>query len=259
MENKGIEASINVAIIKSQDITWDMGFNVTYNKNKITNLALNPDPDYKIGAGDVTGATGTTLKWNAAGYNPGAFYVYKQVYDSKGAPIEGVYADLNHDGIVNDQDRYFDKSPIPKVILGFTTSFSYKKWTLSTVLRGNIGNYIYDNVSSNFGVSRNVLSPSGLINNATPSLYATNFAGNQYLSDYYLHNASFLKMDNAGIAYNFGKISPNSTTTLRLTANVQNVFVISDYKGIDPENILGIDYKLYPRPRTYSLGVNVGF
>lgn len=259
MENKGIEASVNVGIIKTEDMSWDMGFNVTYNKNKVTNLSLNPDPNYKIGAGDITGATGTTLKWNAAGYNPGSFFVYKQVYDAQGAPIEGQYEDLNSDGTVNDQDKYFYKSPQPKVILGFTTSFNYKKWTLSTVLRGNLGNYIYDNVSSNLGVSRNVLSPSGLINNAASSLFDTNFNSNQFLSDYYVHKASFLKMDNAGLAYNFGRISPNRATTLRFTANVQNVFVVSGYKGIDPENALGIDYNLYPRPRTYSLGVNVGF
>ncbi|MBB5648039.1 SusC/RagA family TonB-linked outer membrane protein [Pedobacter cryoconitis] len=259
MENKGIEASINVGIIKTDDVKWDMGFNFTYNKNKVTNLSLNPDPNFKVGAGDITGATGTTLKWNAANYNPGSFFVYKQVYNAQGKPIEGVYADLNNDGIVNDQDRYFDKSPVPKFILGFTTSFSYKKLTLSTVLRGNIGNYIYDNVSSNLGVNRNVLSPSGLINNASSTFFDTNFTNNQYLSDYYIHNASFLKMDNAGLAYNFGRLSPNSKANLRITANVQNVFIISKYKGIDPESTTGIDYNLYPRPRTYSLGLNVGF
>ena len=261
MENKGIEASINVAIIKTDDIQWDMGVNVTYNNNKITNLALNPNPNATIGAGDVTGATGLTLKWHRAGYTPYSFLVYKQVYNQAGAPIEGVYADLNEDGAVNDQDKYFYKSPAPKYVLGFNTAFTYKKWTLSTVLRGNIGNYIYDNVSSNFGVARNVLSPSVLINNASSNIYETNFTGNQYLSDYYVRNASFLKMDNAGLAYNLGRLSPNSNTTLRLTANVQNVFIISTYKGIDPESnpSSGIDNTLYPRPRTYSLGVNVGF
>lgn len=261
MTNKGIEASINVGIIKSADVNWDMGFNFTYNNSKVTNLSLNPSPDYKIGTtdGNITGATGTTLKWNSANYQPGSFYVYKQVYNAQGAPIEGVYADLNHDGVVNDQDRYFYKSPAPKYIMGFTTSFNYKKWTLSTVLRANIGNYIYDNVSSNLAVSRNILSPSGLINNASTSFYDTNFSNNQYLSDYYIKNASFLKMDNAGVAYNFGRISPNSKANLRITANVQNVFVISKYKGIDPESSSGIDYNLYPRPRTYSLGLNVGF
>lgn len=259
MENKGIEASINIGMIKSADINWDLGFNATYNSNKVTNLSLNPSPDFKVGAGDISGATGTTLKWNTVNYSPSAFYVYKQVYDAKGTPLEGVYADLNHDGIVNDKDRYFYKAPVPKYIFGFTTSFNYKKLTLSTVLRANIGNYIYDNVSSNFGVNRNVLSPSGLINNATTSFYDTNFSNNQYLSDYYIHNASFLKMDNAGLAYNFGRLSPNSKANLRISANVQNVFVISKYKGIDPESTSGIDYNLYPRPRTYSLGVNVGF
>ena len=201
MENKGIEASINVGIIKTDDVKWDVGFNFTYNKNRVTNLSLNPDPNFKVGAGDITGATGTTLKWNAANYNPGSFFVYKQVYNAQGAPIEGVYADLSNDGIVNDQDRYFYKSPAPKYMMGFTTSFSYKKLTLSTVLRANIGNYIYDNVSSNLGVNRNVLSPSGLINNASTTFYDTNFSNNQYLSDYYIHNASFLKMDKL-VAYN---------------------------------------------------------
>ncbi|QNK62351.1 SusC/RagA family TonB-linked outer membrane protein [Pedobacter sp. PAMC26386] len=261
MENKGIEVSINVGIIKSADVNWDMGFNFTYNQNKVTNLSLNPSPDFKIGTadGNIAGATATTLKWNSPNYAPGSFYVYKQVYNAQGAPIEGVYADLNNDGVVNDQDRYFYKNPAPKYILGFTTSFNYKKLTLSTVLRANIGNYIYDNVSSNFGVNRNLLSPSGLINNASTTFYDTNFSNNQYLSDYYIHNASFLKMDNAGLAYNFGRLSPNSKANLRITANVQNVFVISKYKGVDPESSTGIDYNLYPRPRTYSLGLNLGF
>ncbi|KIO77572.1 membrane protein [Pedobacter lusitanus] len=259
MENKGIEASINVSLIKSADVNWDMGFNVTYNKNKVTNLSLNPDPDFKVGTTGIDGATGTTIQWNSVNYNPNSFLVYKQVYDAKGAPVEGVYADLNNDGKVNEQDRYFYKSPAPKYIMGFTSSFSYKKWTLSTVLRANLGNYIYDNISSNLAVSRNILSPSGLLNNATTTIFDSNFSNNQFLSDYYIHNASFLKMDNAGLAYNFGRLSPNSKTTLRITANVQNVFVISDYKGLDPEISTGIDYKLYPRPRTYSLGLNVGF
>jgi len=262
MQNKGIEASINVGIIKSEDLNWDAGFNVTYNKNEVTNLSLNPDPNFKVGKDGgvgITGATGTTLQWNSPGYNPDSYLVYKQVYDANGAPLQGVYVDTNNDGVVNEQDRYFYKSPAPKVLMGFTTSLSYKKWTLSTVLRANLGNYIYDNISSNFGVSRNLLSPSGLINNATNSFFETNFNNNEFLSDFYIRNASFLKMDNAGLAYNFGRLSPNRTTTLRITANVQNVFVVSDYKGLDPEISSGIDFKVYPRPRTYSLGVNVGF
>lgn len=261
MTNKGIEASVNVGIIKSADVNWDLGFNVTYNNNKITNLSLNAtsSENFLVGARDITGATGTTLEWHQAGFSPFSYYVYQQLYDNQGKPIEGSFADLNKDGVINDKDRYIDHSAAPKYILGFTTSFNYKKWTLSTVLRGNLGNYIYDNVSSNLGIASNVLSPSGLINNAPASINESGFKSNQFLSDYYVHKASFLKMDNIGLAYNLGRLSPNANTTMRITANVQNVFTVSSYKGVDPENSTGIDYQLYPRPRTYSLGLNVGF
>ncbi|WP_158797097.1 SusC/RagA family TonB-linked outer membrane protein [Pedobacter sp. L105] len=261
MTNKGVEASINVGIIKSADVNWDLGFNATYNQSKITNLSLNTNQiqNYMVGGANVTGATGTTLEWNEAGYAPNSFYVYKQLYNSAGKPIEGSYADLNHDGVVNSEDRYMDHSAAPKFIMGFTSSFNYKKWTLSTVLRGSLGSYIYDNISSNLGVAHNILTPSGLLNNAPATIYDSGFTSNQFLSDYYVHKANWVKMDNAGLAYNVGRLSPNSTTTMRITANVQNVFVISGYKGVDPENSTGIDYTLYPRPRTYSLGVNVGF
>jgi iron complex outermembrane receptor protein len=193
---------------------------------------------------------------------PGSFFVYKQVYNADGKPLEGVYQDLNGDGAVNDADQYFYKSPDPVITLGFNTSFTYKRWTASTVLRANFGNYIYDNISSNFGIRNNVLSTQGILNNSTSDLYNTNFSGAsgvQYLSDYYIRNASFLKMDNAGLSYNVGKLSKTGTASMRISANCQNVFVVSKYKGIDPESVSGIDYNLYPRPRTYTLGLNVGF
>ncbi|RZK92793.1 MAG: SusC/RagA family TonB-linked outer membrane protein [Pedobacter sp.] len=259
MEVKGIEASLNFVAIQKENVTWDFGFNMAYNKRKITNLTLNPDPGSKVGAGDITGGTGVTLKYNSVNQVPGAFFVYKQVYNASGAPIEGVYADLNNDGIINTSDQYFFKSPDPNFTFGFNTSFTYKKWTASTVLRANIGNYIYDNVSSNFGIKNNVLSTQGILNNSGVDIYNTGFQTNQFLSDYYIRNASFLKMDNVGLSYNIGKLSPNGNTTMRISANCQNVFVVSKYKGIDPELVSGIDYNLYPRPRTFTLGLNVGF
>ena len=130
---------------------------------------------------------------------------------------------------------------------------------MSTVLRASVGNYVYDNVSSNLGVRSNILSPSGLVNNANPDVLFTNFSGNQYLSDYYLKNASFLKMDNLSLGFNAGNILRNGTANLRVSANVQNVFVVTNYDGVDPELSNGIDYNLYPRPRIFSLGLNVGF
>ncbi len=261
MEVKGIEASVNFAAIQSENLTWDFGFNIAYNKRKVTNLTLNPDPASKIGAvnGNVAGGTGTTLRYNAVNQMPGAFFVYQQVYDANGLPLEGVYADRNEDGVINTDDQYFYQSPDPRLTLGFNTAVNYKKWSLSTVLRANFGNYVYDNISSNFGVRSNILSPSRIINNTGADFLNTGFTQVQYLSDYYIKNASFLKMDNVGLSYNFGKLSENRNTTLRISANVQNVFVISDYNGIDPELPTGIDYNLYPRPRTYTLGLNVGF
>jgi len=259
MDVRGAEASLNFVAIQNDKVTWDFGFNAAYNKRKITNLTLNPDPGSKVSAGDITGGSGVTLKYHAVNQVPGAFFVYKQVYNAAGTPIEGVYADLNGDGVINTSDQYFFKSPDPNFTFGFNTSFTYKKWTASTVLRANIGNYIYDNVSSNLGIKNNVLSTQGILNNSGIDLYNTGFQTSQYLSDYYIKNASFLKMDNVGLSYNVGKLSPTGNTTMRISANCQNVFVVSKYKGIDPESISGIDYNLYPRPRTFTLGLNVGF
>jgi iron complex outermembrane receptor protein len=232
---------------------------MAYNKRLVTNLTVNPDPNFKVDAGTITGGTGINIKYNTPNQIPGTFYVYQQVYNESGVPLEGVYADLNGDGVINTSDQYYYKSPEPQFLFGFTTSVNYKKWTLSTVLRASLGNYVYDNVSSNLGVRSNILSPSGLVNNANPDVLFTNFTTNQFLSDYYIKNASFLKMDNLGLTFNAGKLSRNGNANLRLSANVQNVFVVTNYNGIDPELNTGIDYNLYPRPRVYSVGVNVGF
>jgi TonB-linked SusC/RagA family outer membrane protein len=263
MDVRGVEGSINFAAITGTDVTWDFGFNVAYNRRKVTNLTLNPDPGSKVGAGNITGGTGITLKYNAVNQIPGAYFVYQQVYDGNGIPLEGVYVDRNNDGIVNTSDQYFYKAPDPNITFGFNTTFSYKKWSVNTVLRANLGNYVYDNVSSNFGIKTNILSSAGVINNSNSDFLFTNFGRNQFLSDYFIKNASFLKMDNVGIAYNVGKLSANRNTTLRISANCQNVFTVTKYKGLDPEltagTTPGIDYNLYPRPRTYTLGLNVGF
>ena len=259
MEVRGIEGSINFGLLKTEDKSWDIGFNVAYNKRKVTNLTLNPDPGSKIGAGDIAGGVGTTLKYNSVNQIPGSFFVYKQVYNAAGSPLEGVFEDLNGDGIINTSDQYFYKSGDPMVTFGFNTEFNYKKWSFSTVLRANLGNYAYDNVSSNFGIKTNILSPSGIINNTSRDFLNTGFQTNQYLSDYYVKNASFLRMDNIGASYNVGKLTKNNNTTLRISANCQNVFVVSKFNGLDPELSNGIDYNLYPRPRTYTLGLNLGF
>ncbi|MFB6456504.1 SusC/RagA family TonB-linked outer membrane protein [Chitinophaga sp. Hz27] len=259
IENKGIELNIGATPIQKGKLTWDVNFNLTYNNNKITNLTAVTDSSF-VGnlTGGITGGTGQTIQIHSVGYNTFSYYVYKQVYDANGKPIEGVYEDLNHDGVINEKDMYRYKSPAAKVFLGFSTSVAYDRWTLSTSLRASFGNYVYNNVASNFGVRRNILNPLGLLNNSTTDIYKTNFFNNQYQSDYYIQNASFLRMDNLSLGYNFGALFRN-TAHLRLNATVQNVFTITKYKGLDPEVNGGIDYNLYPRSRVFTLGANLEF
>lgn len=259
MENKGIELAINAKAVDTQDFSLDLGFNFTYNKSKVTNLTDVANPDYMVETGGISGSTGNNIQAHVIDRAPNSFRVHKQVYNEQGLPIEGVYVDLNNDGIINDNDRYFYKSPVPDYMLGFTTQARYKKWSFSTVLRANLGNYIYDNISSNFGSQYNVLDPNGLINNAPVSFLDTKFVQKQYTSDYYIHNASFLKMDNISLSYAAGSIFPDSKGQLTISANVQNVFTITNYKGVDPEIANGIDNRFYPRPRTFVLGLNLGF
>lgn len=259
IENKGIEFTVNGTPVKTKRFSWDAGFNVTYNNNKITNLTAVSDPEFAGNqTGGITGGTGQSIQIHSVNYNTFSYYVYKQVYDADGKPLEGVYADLNADGVINQKDQYRYKSPFPKVMLGFNTQLNYLKWSLSTILRANLGNYNYNNVASNFGVKRNILNPNNILGNSTTDIFNTNFFNNQYQSDYYVQNASFLRMDNVGIGYNAGRVFGNKMN-LRINATCQNVFVVTKYKGLDPEINGGIDYNLYPRPRTFVLGLNLDF
>lgn len=259
MENKGVEFSVNGAAIRKDDLNLDLGFNFTYNHSKVTNLTAVDDPNYLVEQGGISGSTGNNIQAHVVNRMPYSYRVYRQVYGEDGSPLEGIYEDLNGDGIINDNDRYFYKSPLPTYFLGFTAQLNYKKWTLNTVLRSNIGNYVYDNVSSNFASRYNVLDPNGPINNAPTSFLGAQFAQKQYNSDYYVHNASFLKMDNLSVSYAAGSILKNVAGRLTISASLQNVFTVSNYKGIDPEISGGIDNRFYPRPRTYVLGVNLDF
>ena len=252
MENKGVEFIINAIPVRNKDMNWDVNFNVAFNNNKITNLTATKDSTYP---GTLTG--NGVIQINSVGYNANAFYVYHQEYNSQGAPIEGVYADANHDGIINQNDLYRYKSPFPKVILGFSTSYTYKRWTISTVLRANLGNYMYNQISSN-AIQANVLNPLGYLANSFTDIYHTHFYYSQPQSDYYIQNASFLKMDNLGLSFNAGNLIHNRVN-MRINANCQNVFTVTKYKGQDPELYGGIDNTFYPRPRTYVLGVNLQF
>ncbi len=258
IKNNGVELNVNTIPVQRDDFAWNVNFNFTYNHNEVTNLTTVDDPDYFTEQGGIEGGTGQNVQVHTVGYSPYTYRLYKQIYHEDGRPLEGVYADLDGDGEITDRDRQLFKSPLPTYLIGFSTGVDYKRWSLNTVLRANIGHYIYDNVGSNLAVRNNVINPAGNINNAPLDVFNTNFTTNHAMSDYYLHNGSFLRMDNISLGYDAGRIFPNSGH-LRISANVQNVFVLTEYKGVDPELQGGIDNRVYPRPRTFVLGVSLDF
>ncbi len=259
MNNKGIEASINVIPIDNKDMRWDFGFNITYNKSKITQLTLNDDNPNYVGAtfGNVSGGTGNTLMIHSVGYRPSMFYVYKQLYTPDGKPVDKGYADLNGDGVINEKDRYHFHSSVPDYYMGFNSSFSYKNWTAATSLRASIGNYIFNNTNYDMGTLAQVMNPNSFLMNTVPDLKETMFYLKQDISDYFVENASFLKMDYFQLSYNFGEVVRGFN--LRANATVQNVFTITKYKGIDPEIQGGMDNNFYPNTRNFSIGLNLNF
>lgn len=263
MENRGVEFNINYQVVKGKNLNWDIAFNATYNKNKITKLTISDDPNFQGNRyGGISGGTGNTILVNSTGYNRGAFFVFKQVYDpTTGKPIDNLFDDLNRDGVINEKDLYQYKGADPEMFFGFSTNLTYKKFSAGFVMRASVGNYLYNNTASSSGTIRNLINPIGYINNGSSDVLYTNFSGNgtnYYLSDYYVQNASFLRMDNINFGYNVGKVFHNKAN-LRLSGNVQNVFTITKYKGLDPEQNGGIDNNFYPRPRTFVLGLNLEF
>ncbi|MFZ4770053.1 MAG: SusC/RagA family TonB-linked outer membrane protein, partial [Ferruginibacter sp.] len=262
MENKGVEFTMNTSIVRKSDFTVDFGYNVTFNKNEITKLTFSEDPNYEGQRfGGRSGGTGGTILINSVGYNRGAFYVYKQVYDAAGKPIDNLFEDLNRDGVITEKDLYRYKSANPDVFLGFNGNIGYKKWNAGFIARASLGNYMYNNVASATGATRNILNPLGYLSNGSSDVLVSGFKGDgdkYYSSDYYVKNASFFRLDNINVGYNFGKVL-NNKADMRFNFNVQNVLVITKYKGADPENASGIDNNFYPRPTTFVAGLNLDF
>jgi Outer membrane receptor proteins, mostly Fe transport len=260
LDNRGIEANVNYVALDKKDMRWDIGFNITYNHTEISKLSMNDGPESTyIGApvSKISGGTSSTIQIHSVGYAPYSFYVYKQLYDVDGKPIEGAYADMNGNGKLDDGDLYRYKSPEPDVYMGLNTSFSYKKLTIATALRASLGNYAYNNVNSDMGNYSQTLNPNNFLMNTIRDINNTGFYNKQLFSDYYIENASFLKMDYLQFMYDLGKFS--GIADLKLNFSIQNVFTITKYKGIDPEIAGGIDNNFYPNPRTFSLGLSLNF
>ena len=256
MHSEGVEVNINATPVDTRDWTWNLSANFTWQKVKITNLAFTDDAEV---APTLVGTTVDSkyVQAFAVGQTPYAFYVYKQIYDDNGRPIEGAYADLDGDGSITTDDRYFYHSPTPDYMLGFSTSVRWRNLTLSTSLRANIGNYAYNATAANNGALETLKYADDALYNLSTSYLGTGFQTRQIYSDHYVENASFLKMDNLILNYDFGKIK--DIVGLNLSFMVQNVFTITKYSGVDPEIYLGVDQNFYPRPRIYSLGIGLTF
>ena len=262
MENKGIELGLTVTPIRNieKNIRWSFNYNISYNENKITRM-----PDDQP-TGGISGGTGNRVQLHREGETPYSFFVYQQVYDAQGKPIENAFVDRNGNGKIDEGDRYLYKSPFAPVTMGFGTDLNYKNWDLNITTRANIGNYVYNNTQSRLDQFGEITANSGFLRNIKANSNFQRHNDQSWLSDYYLENASFFKLDNITLGYTF----PHTDKMyIRLYGTVQNVLTITKYSGLDPEALsvdsatnratFGIDNNLYPRPQTYLLGLNVNF
>lgn len=256
MKNEGIEGSITVVPVKNQNTTWEVSFNATHYKPIITKLKDRADESFNMEVGGIEGAAGNKIQAHAVGYAPNSFWVYQQIYDTNGKPVDGAFVDRNGDGVISTKDMYYYKSTTPDAILGFSTKVSHKNWDFALSARAVLGNYVYNNAASNSSIQ------SASTNEYLQNVFATapqyQFSIPQYKSDIYVENASFLRLDNINIGYNFGEIFTKGSN-LKVYAMAQNVFVITKYSGVDPEVFGGIDNGYYQMPRIYSLGFNFQF
>lgn len=252
MENKGLEIMLNATPVVTDELEWSIGYNIAFNDNTITNLPFDQP------TGGISGGVGNNVQLHTQGQVPNSFFVLQQVYDTDGNPIEGAYVDRNGDNVINDNDKFFYKSPFADITMGLNTNLNYKNWDFAMVTRASIGNYAYDNVASSTAYLRRATD-----NNILTNLHADyldtgfeNITENNLLSSHYVKEASFFRIDNIAIGYTFDS---NSDTTFRVYGSMQNVLTITDYDGLDPEIFGGIDNNFYPRPQSFVFGVNIDF
>ncbi|MGB1210383.1 MAG: SusC/RagA family TonB-linked outer membrane protein [Lacinutrix venerupis] len=252
MENKGLELNLNLVPVRTDDFEWSVNYNIAFNDNEITKLSADQPQ------GGISTGVGNTVQVHREGESANSFYVFEQVYDASGAPLEGVFVDRNGDNIINDEDKYIKEDPFGDVLMGFNTNVSYKNWDFSLQSRASLGNYMYNDVQANRGVLANATNNS-ILSNIHTDYYNTGFTvidGNTAVSDHFVQEASFFKIDNITIGYTLDKLK---NTTFRFYGSLQNVLTVTDYDGLDPEINLGIDNNFYPRPRSFVMGVNIDF
>jgi hypothetical protein len=262
LQNKGIEVTLRGEVMKTQDFEWTAGFNFTHNENQVTKLLKNNDPTYVgVLTGGISGGVGTTIQNIQVGHPINSFFVLQQVYSTQGRPVEGLYVDRTGQGgdltaNNNDKMRYF--KPQPDILMGLNSRLSYKNFDFYFQGRFSFGNYVYNNNLSTRANYAAMYNQAGFFNNLPRAIHDTDFRNPQYYSSYYVENASFFKMDNISLGYNFSQLS-NLKVKGRVSFTVQNAFFITKYKGLDPEVNNGIDNNIYPRPRVYLMSLNLNF
>ena len=264
LENKGVELSIGGDIIRNQDWTWNVTANATWQDTKITRLTASNDPNYLgVQFGGIGVGTGTFAQIHAVGYTPSSFYLFQQVYGPDGKPMQNVVVDRNGDGKIDNSDRYVAGNPQAKVYFGWSTTLSYRNWDLSVNAHGSIGNKLYNDFRMGHATTQQAFNNQGFLTNVTPFYRETGFTGisttEQNLSDYWLEDASFMRVDNITLGYNFKKLFGAKGPSGRISATAQNPFVVTNYSGLDPENTNGIDGVIWPRPRVFMLGLSLNF
>ncbi|NOU18926.1 MAG: SusC/RagA family TonB-linked outer membrane protein [Bacteroidales bacterium] len=262
LENTGYEATLGIRIISTKELSWEVNGTFSRNLNKITKLTRVNDPNY-VGydVGDISGGVGNKVQINSVGHPANSFLLFKQVYDSNGNPIEGLYVDKTGTGgnvAGNNANKYYLGKPAADYIIGLSSRLNYKNFDLSFSGRLSIGNYVYNNNNSNRALYQQMYNQSGYTSNILSAVSETKFFTAQYWSDTYLEDASFFRMDNISLGYQFNKLLTEKLKG-RLNFTVQNAFVITKYSGLDPEVDGGIDNNIYPRPRTFILGIQIDF
>ena len=253
LRNLGLEATIGAKPVMTDDFTWSTSYNVAWNKNEITKL--NNEGTYVLAGGNISGGTGNQVQVHQVGYPAYSFMLYEQVYDEMGKPIEGCYVDQDGNGQIDSNDLVIKHHKDPTVTMSWNNTFSWKNWDLGISLRASIGNYVYNNVLAN-NTCLSKMYQNGLNNMVMTDNYFE--STDNYYSDYWLENAGFVRCDNITLGYTWSDLI-NGNLRLRLYGAVQNPFVITRYRGIDPEIPSGIDNDVYPRPVSFTLGVIATF
>jgi iron complex outermembrane receptor protein len=271
MENKGLELNIGAVVIQQKDWDWNVGFNITWQKTKVTKLSMGDDSDYFVEKGGTGIGTGGNVQLLKVGYSPFAFYTYQQVYGADGLPVQNAFVDRNKDGQITSADRYISgKKPAPDVFFGLNSKVNYKNWDLGFNAHASFGNYAFNAYYARNSTSTADFIGQGFLVNLANTVEKSGFKlkndAGQSFTDMFLEDASFFRMDDITLGYTFSNIA-QTKLALRLAFTAQNVFVITNYSGLDPEipvgtdeaKTIGIDNNIWPRPQIYSIRLGLTF